>query len=686
MNCPQRHEMLLHKAISKQYPDLFRSGKWGIDPGAHAPVTTSLIEPALDYDPDAAADLVVKNGLIHDGDDVIAKDMAVTGNVITRIGSPEKIAEVTSGDTTIIDARGAFIAPGFVDSHMHLDVAMQRLRACDVEDVETLARFRDRVLDFAREHVDRPMLTVFGLRYFDTPVIPAERCRHVLDEIIADRPLIVHAHDLHTVWANTRALEEAGVLHAMPPYPHLVEELGLEDKIVVDAEGIPTGEFREPEVCHFLTGPLQSRYTPSVEQQLDDLKAVCRNLASLGITGVHRMGLAQPAEDLSFLLLLLELEQQGELPIRVNSSISCVDDDAMLHNIILAHEAATVLRNARYKRITAEQMHDALLELLEKSGSAPHDHIMRRTGDGGPGEEHPHRDGMENTARHILRTNMGTYVKPHTDRDNPHSDEAMPDTLDYHAKVRCDTVKIFMDGVVEKDTAYRLDTPSTPGIPEFKQGDLDVLIPFADKLGLQVAAHCIGDGAVHSVLNAITQARTENAEVDTQRGHRIPHRVEHIEMCRPEDITRFGELHVITSMQPLHERPPMTLWHELVPQSAWNTAFAWQETLNEGAVLVFGSDWPIVSCDVRAGIKRATTRKPWYDGARNQAVSFTEALEAYTTGPAFSEYSRNIKGRVRPGMLADFVILAGDIRNLSHDGQECGIRHTVCDGEIVYSG
>ena len=421
-----------------------------------------------------------------------------------------------------------------------------------------------------------------------------------------------------------------------------------------------------------------------MEQQLDDLEEVCGQLASLGITGVHRMALAQPAEDLSFLLLLLELEQLGRLPIRVCSSFSAVADHNMLKDVLLGYEAREALAKARAKDITASELHEALLEILKQAGVHRHEKVKKMAEKGGAGENHPHMDKLVNASHHITKTIHGSHVAQHVERDNPHKAEGMPKHMGYHAKVRLDTLKIFMDGVIEKDTAFRLDKKPTQGIPEFKQKDLDVLIPFADKLGIQVAAHSIGDGSVKSMLDAIEKAREDNKGITEKRGHIINHRIEHIETCHQEDLPRFGREKVVTSMQPLHERPPMTMWHTLVPKCEWNTAFAWQEALNDGAILVFGSDWPIVSCDVRTGINHAVTRKPWYEGARNQAVTLDEAVCAYTSGAAKTEYCQNIKGDIQPGMLADMVILSGDIKELEKDSPDLDIKATICDGKVTY--
>lgn len=681
MNCPKRSETALLQTLARNYSELLGVEKRDLNLEEITPDVDCRIEPECNYDPDIKADLVIKNALLNDGHKA---DIAVAGNIFTRIGSADEIAPVIGSATKIIDAKGNSVSPGFVDSHLHLDVAMQRLRTLTIENVDTAADFEDRLRKYAKDNSSSPILYVFGLHYFDNPIIPAETCRWTLDEIVNDKPLIVFAHDMHTAWANTKAVEEAELLHQMPPYPHLIEELGLEQKIIVDSDGIPTGEFREPDVYAFLEGPLHAKYPTSVEQQLSDLENVCKQLAGHGITGVHRMALSQPAEDLSFMLLLLELEQQGRLPIRVSSSFSSVADHNMLQDVLIGYTARDLLTKARNKEITAAQLHDSILELLKDASTNRHEKVKKMAAKGGHGENHPMMDKLLKTSRKLADNIHKKHVEAHATRENPHKNTNMPEYLGYHTKVRLDTLKVFMDGVIEKDTAYRLDKTPSQGIPEFNQDDLNKLLAFADRLGIQVAAHSIGNGSVKSMLDAISKARGRNKAIDKERGSKIPHRVEHIETCSQEDLPRFGKLDVIASMQPLHERPPMTMWHTLIPKSEWNTAFAWKEALVDGATLVFGSDWPIVSCDSRAGINHAVTRKPWYEGARNQSVTLNEAVAAYTSGAAFSEFCQNIKGEIKPGMLADMVILSGNIKELEKNSFNLEIETTICDGKIIY--
>lgn len=685
MNCPKHAESILHSKLSRLFPEIFKSGKRPFDPASVEVETSSLKEQPIEYDPKSKLDLVVKNAILFGaGEDPVC--IGIAGKVITRIAAEDELEPFTRPDTVCVDAANFSVLPGFTDSHLHLSVAMERSRACSVPKIKDAGQFKDRLQRFSRERPEEPVLYLFDLHYQDPPVIPAEKCRQFLDEIEDKRPVVVFAHDLHTVWANTQALKDAGLFKKTPPYPPLAEELGLEDKIVLGADGRPSGEFREPEVAYFLTGPLEARFPVPIDKKLDDLESVCRDLASHGITNVHNMALAQPAEDISFLLLLLELEQKGRLPIRVCTSFSALADDKMLEDVHRAYIVRECLLKARNKQISAAELHDKILERLSENGNARHHGIMSLLKEFEKEGRHPKIGEILAHSKHIYETIKKRYQDPHTERKNPHDSKTMPEYISAGCKIRCDTIKIFMDGVIEKGTAYRQDEKPSEGIPEFTKEELVRLIEFADKLGMQVAAHSIGDASVRSMLESIYKVRQTNSSIDTKRGHSIPHRVEHIELCRKEDVDRFGKEDVVTSMQPLHEREPVTLWHKLVPEEEWDTAFPWKSVLKNKAVLVFGSDWPIVSCDVREGIHHAVSRKPWKKGCENQGISLSQALDAYTQGPAFTEYSSRIKGSISAGMLADIVILSGRVEDLEDkEPSSLDILMTICDGKIVYN-
>jgi predicted amidohydrolase YtcJ len=122
--------------------------------------------------------------------------------------------------------------------------------------------------------------------------------------------------------------------------------------------------------------------------------------------------------------------------------------------------------------------------------------------------------------------------------------------------VRAGAVKVFMDGVLESYTALMVndyaDQPGNRGGALHTAERFDAIAAEADRLGLQIFVHACGDGAVRRTLDGYAHAQRVNGRRDSR------HRVEHIELLHPDDVTRFAELGVIASMQPIHCPPPST--------------------------------------------------------------------------------------------------------------------------------
>ncbi len=182
------------------------------------------------------ADLIVKNArvLTMDRANPNARAVAITAGRISAVGDDAAVMALAGPQTRVIDAKGRTLLPGFVESHLHLGLGgseLGHLHLTGQHGMEAMSRaFRA----FAAKHPDRPLLMAQGADYamLDHPV-----SRHDLDAIIADRPIAMTAHDHHTVWANTAALQAAGILHgATMPAGH---------EVVMGADGLATGELRE---------------------------------------------------------------------------------------------------------------------------------------------------------------------------------------------------------------------------------------------------------------------------------------------------------------------------------------------------------------------------------------------------------------------------------------------------------
>jgi hypothetical protein len=253
-----------------------------------------------------------------------------------------------------------------------------------------------------------------------------------------------------------------------------------------------------------------------------------------------------------------------------------------------------------------------------------------------------------------------------------------------HGMARGGFVKFFMDGVFESWTAFLLDDyadrPGFLGFALYEQDHFNEMAASADRLGLQISTHAIGDAAVRLTLDGYAHAQHKNGPRDSR------HRIEHIELVHVSDLPRFKQLGVIASMQPLHL--PGTedhLWRLRAGKGRSHRSFAWQSLREAGVRLVFGSDWPIVQPGLLPALQTALSRKTWQPGDPEQRQSLEDVIEAYTHQAAYAEFEEHRKGQLRPGFLADIVLLSTDLESISPvDYGSVNVVMTICDGRIVY--
>jgi predicted amidohydrolase YtcJ len=204
----------------------------------------------------------------------------------------------------------------------------------------------------------------------------------------------------------------------------------------------------------------------------------------------------------------------------------------------------------------------------------------------------------------------------------------------------------------------------------------------ADRLGLQLSVHAVGDLGVRRVLDAYQLAQKTNGKRDSR------HRIEHIEVIHADDVRRFARLGVIASMQPMHAPSRVDdgdVWQGRVGRQRWPNSFAWSTLREAGAMLVFGSDWPVVSQNPMLGVHNTLNRIPWEAGMPAHRQSLADTLLSYTRQAAYAEFAEGQKGMLKPGGLADLVLLSGDIFQTSPE--KIKAVHpllTMMDGQIVY--
>lgn len=525
-----------------------------------------------------------------------AEALAVAGNTILALGSEAEIRALAGPQTRVIDAAGATLMPGFVESHLHLFSGAYGQTLLQLGNIQGFDAMKAAVEGFAAANPDAGLLFAQGADY--EILGRGQRLgRHALDLMCPDRPLAVMAYDFHTLFANTAALTAAGLLHG--------RSLPVGNEVVMGADGLATGELREkfallPVLDLRTTGGREMLGMSGIEppvpptpkewrEDIEILKAGLRFAAAKGISSMHNMD-----GNRHLLELLRDVDAEGGLTARVS-------------------------------------------------------------------------------------------VPFHLTREMPLSelDRATAMTADFTGKISCGRVKIFVDGVIESGTAAMLDDyadkPGVRGDPIFDAASFAAAAIEADRRGLQITVHAIGDAAVRLTLDGYQAAQAANGRRDSR------HRIEHIEMLNPADLPRFAELGVIASFQPLHAPRGESATTRSIGANRAVMAYAWADMAKTGAVVAFSSDWPIVPIDPLLGIQVALTRQPHLSGLPDQRLSLDQVLAAFTRNGAYAGFAETRTGTLAPGMLADLVLLSGDIEATPHDQiAALQIRMTVCDGEITH--
>ncbi len=252
--------------------------------------------------------------------------------------------------------------------------------------------------------------------------------------------------------------------------------------------------------------------------------------------------------------------------------------------------------------------------------------------------------------------------------------------------VRAGAVKVFMDGVLESCTALMLEEyathPGNLGDAQHSAERFNAIAAEADRLGLQIFVHCCGDGAVRRALDGYEHALRVNGRRDSR------HRIEHIEVISPSDIPRFKQLGVLASMQP-HHAPhtvhPGDIWPARAGVARWPLSFAWETLRHAGAHMAYGSDWPVVAMNPMLGLDAGMNRKPWASGDPDQRQTLENLVAGYTRDAAYAEFMEHEKGMLRPGYLADLVLLSENLFTVpAAEIVRVGVDLTMCDGRIVH--
>jgi predicted amidohydrolase YtcJ len=252
-------------------------------------------------------------------------------------------------------------------------------------------------------------------------------------------------------------------------------------------------------------------------------------------------------------------------------------------------------------------------------------------------------------------------------------------------------LKGFSDGSLGSTTAFFFepynDSPNTRGLlfdQMLPEGIMLKRVEGADKAGLQVMIHAIGDEANTRILDIYKQVAEKNGERDRR------FRIEHAQHLRASEIPRFGKQKVVASMQPYHCADDGRWCEKRIGAERAKGTYAFRTLLDTGAVLAFGSDWTVAPLNPMEGLKAAVTRQT-LDGKHpdgwipEQKITLDEAIRAFTVGSAYAEFQEKVKGSLTVGKLADIVMLDRDIYALDPANLDTAkVAMTIVDGRIVY--
>lgn len=483
-------------------------------------------------------------------------------------------------EANLIDGKGLTLLPGITDAHGHVSSLGYALLQIDLRGATSARQVSSLISKYAKE---KPFLNWIQGRGWNQVLWPGQQypTAPILDELVSDRPVWLERIDGHAGWANSKALELAGIS------ANTISPPGGE--IIRDQNGNPTGIL----IDNAMALVNQIIPPPSDEEMAAALAVATSHLLSLGITSVHDAGVSAREND-----YYRQLANRGNLDVRLYGMISSTDPE------------------------------------------------LGRMLSAGPSN----------------------------------------DPLDlYSAR----SVKVYTDGALGSRGAALLepysDRASHSGLLLTSKEQLRAIFSLSIQAGFQVAIHAIGDKGNRIALDEVEHAYA------TIGGRKLRHRIEHSQVVALDDIPRFKSLDVIASMQPTHATSDMNMAEDRLGSDRLKGAYAWRSFLDQGSVLVSGSDFPIELANPFHGIHAAVTRQNQFDEPyggwiSKQAMTTEEAVRSFTIDAAWAAHQDKVLGGLTEGKWADFILLDQDLFAIPvNELWKTKVAETWLAGKLVYA-
>ena len=551
----------------------------------------SLIASCDNNPPSMEPELIVFNADIRtvDQNQNRAEAFAIKGGRFVAVGNNEEVLDLKGATTESINANGATIVPGFIDSHTHLSSGSKIVTGINLTGVREKSVWLEMIAE--RVKTMEPGEWLLGGRWdytFENKGLPT---RWELDNVSPNNPVALSDIDGHSMWVNSLAIEKANI--------RADSEVPLGGQILVnESSGEPNGILLEGAMQLIWDAPT---YVRDSDLSRDQIEQVLDYANSFGITSVHDMSSR------------IELD--------------------------------------KYKDLASNQKLYVRVFWGEHSKFSQED------------------DNTNNEKR------INQLIREYKFHDQ-----------DRGPLIEYGFIKYVIDGVLSTHTAALIDPysdrPEIVGEPFYIQGEINRLVKRANSLGMPVAIHAIGDRGVKMALNAFEYSGNTS----------LANRIEHIEIIEPSDIDRFKKLNVTASMQPNHGTGVIGKY--ITPRVGLERekyAYVWNDFLRSEVRLALSSDFATSPFSPLVQLADAVFREspsglyegPWYP---RQALSFEQALYAYTqVGADLAGWGDQI-GSISVGKWADFVVLDGALNDpVGRELKQRTVMGTYLAGRKVFS-
>jgi predicted amidohydrolase YtcJ len=573
------------------------------------------------------ADLILRNGLIYtvDSTNTLTEAVAIRGGKFVFVGSNKDSVRFKGKQTRVIDLKGQFVVPGFNDNHVHFASAAQFLEF-NIMRAATQQEFVARVKDVvARLPQGEWILGGYWGAYEQWSAGSTGGARRE-----------VFSPDVRAVEAITK------------DHPMFIRKFDdsefAANAAALRAVGIDPADPKLPAAARAATTEVRREGTEAAGSKIEGIeflrdaggrfnghlrgRGVIPLFASVIPKQVSHERRVQQTKN-----ALAEIRRYGV------TNVSDMSDDEQLeiYRELLKTNELTVRVHFRPGLERWQEMSDRRIKV-------------------GSGDEWIRLGALKGHIDGIMGTSTARFLQPYSND---------PSNRGKWRPLMVDEKGSFVEG---KFLQYMLD---------------------ADRAGLQLSVHAIGDEANNVLLNYVEELNRQNGVRDRR------FRLVHAQVIAPGDFKRLGKLGVVAEVQPFHLSDDMRWMEERIGRERCKGAYAFKSIKDNGAVLCFGTDWPGTSAseypiNPMLGLYAAVTRQTlsgepaggWFP---EQRISIEEAIRAYTYGTAYANFEEKIKGSIEVHKVADLVVLTKNLLQASpREILDTKVVMTIVAGKTVY--